>query len=635
MREKDHSPRKMLPSPKQGSVYPILGSMPYSNFNSNVPYDLSSPARSNTSSAATALTTALTALYQTQKDLKKERRRGHNDQPLDLRLAHKKHDGGGGGGDATGTDGGDSNTTEMMEDENSNLVMITGAQMDKSCHNSECNNNTNTNSRVLQDGGGCGVGDKTADLHLINELNNNNNNFLLQNNQASLQEQFEALNSKKMLRVLRDQAKSLPTNLEQLPFSVTALHPTLLETIAKAMPPLPYRNLFFLPRPNQTNNPAANVSQFPFFSSPPAAASSLGKEAKKNTTTVTATTTTPPIATADSNMADLKFDVAASNRNSLTESLANSLLLSQNGPTPTTTQNPTTSSSGPHYRQKRPAVNRSNVPAGANHLYKSKDRYTCKFCGKVFPRSANLTRHLRTHTGEQPYKCKYCERSFSISSNLQRHVRNIHNKERPFKCEICERCFGQQTNLDRHLKKHEADAVSMGLGLNERIRGGLRRFCENPAEESYFEEIRSFMGKVTQLPLNSTTASASSKLALMDHSTTPHSEPHSPGRSSSYAPSDPDSTASGLRIIIKEEHSNHSNESNEQQQQQQQLGQSSDQQQHHQTVPTSGSAASTPPPLHRNDGGSSSNRGSPLNINTTNKLSPFETSPIRECPTTT
>jgi len=58
----------------------------------------------------------------------------------------------------------------------------------------------------------------------------------------------------------------------------------------------------------------------------------------------------------------------------------------------------------------------------------NKDRYTCKFCGKLFPRSANLTRHVRTHTGEQPYSCKYCERSFSISSNLQRHVRNIHKK---------------------------------------------------------------------------------------------------------------------------------------------------------------------------------------------------------------
>ncbi|XP_052716606.1 MDS1 and EVI1 complex locus protein EVI1-B-like isoform X2 [Crassostrea angulata] len=86
---------------------------------------------------------------------------------------------------------------------------------------------------------------------------------------------------------------------------------------------------------------------------------------------------------------------------------------------------------------------------------KARERYSCRFCGKVFPRSANLTRHLRTHTGEQPYKCKYCERSFSISSNLQRHVRNIHNKEKPFRCELCDRCFGQQTNLDRHVKKHE------------------------------------------------------------------------------------------------------------------------------------------------------------------------------------
>ncbi|XP_055546888.1 transcription factor hamlet isoform X2 [Wyeomyia smithii] len=123
---------------------------------------------------------------------------------------------------------------------------------------------------------------------------------------------------------------------------------------------------------------------------------------------------------------------------------------------------------------------------------KVKDRYSCKFCGKIFPRSANLTRHLRTHTGEQPYKCRYCERSFSISSNLQRHVRNIHNKERPFKCHLCERCFGQQTNLDRHLKKHDADAAGLGMGL-----GDSPSSNEAEREDAYFDEIRSFMGKVT------------------------------------------------------------------------------------------------------------------------------------------
>lgn len=130
------------------------------------------------------------------------------------------------------------------------------------------------------------------------------------------------------------------------------------------------------------------------------------------------------------------------------------------------------------------------------HLNKAKERYSCKFCGKIFPRSANLTRHLRTHTGEQPYKCKYCERSFSISSNLQRHVRNIHNKEKPFKCPLCDRCFGQQTNLDRHLKKHEADGPTI---LDDSPKGTEA----DDKDETYFDEIRNFIGKVTNSGHNS------------------------------------------------------------------------------------------------------------------------------------
>lgn len=56
---------------------------------------------------------------------------------------------------------------------------------------------------------------------------------------------------------------------------------------------------------------------------------------------------------------------------------------------------PPPAQSNPHHHLGHPHAHH----LGAMGPGKAKDRYTCKFCGKVFPRSANLTRHLRTHTG--------------------------------------------------------------------------------------------------------------------------------------------------------------------------------------------------------------------------------------------
>ena len=71
-------------------------------------------------------------------------------------------------------------------------------------------------------------------------------------------------------------------------------------------------------------------------------------------------------------------------------------------------------------QEKQPTDKHSQQPhLHVQHRFQANGYYECEFCAKQFPRAANLTRHLRSHTGEQPYTCLMCTRSFSISSNLQ------------------------------------------------------------------------------------------------------------------------------------------------------------------------------------------------------------------------
>ncbi|XP_062847235.1 ras-responsive element-binding protein 1 [Trichomycterus rosablanca] len=53
----------------------------------------------------------------------------------------------------------------------------------------------------------------------------------------------------------------------------------------------------------------------------------------------------------------------------------------------------------------------------------------CDVCNKRFWSLQDLTRHMRSHTGERPYKCQTCERTFTLKHSLVRHQR-IHQKPR-------------------------------------------------------------------------------------------------------------------------------------------------------------------------------------------------------------
>lgn len=88
MREKDHSPRKMLPSPKQGAIYPNGLPLPPLQ----LPLDLITAINRSSSSSTSSNDSSPSPVSHrgSSSNGNSRRHEQQSDQPLDLRVEHKK-----------------------------------------------------------------------------------------------------------------------------------------------------------------------------------------------------------------------------------------------------------------------------------------------------------------------------------------------------------------------------------------------------------------------------------------------------------------------------------------------------------------------------------------------------------------
>ncbi|XP_074704526.1 zinc finger and BTB domain-containing protein 40 isoform X2 [Strix aluco] len=83
--------------------------------------------------------------------------------------------------------------------------------------------------------------------------------------------------------------------------------------------------------------------------------------------------------------------------------------------------------------------------------------FSCKECGAKFAANSTLKNHLRLHTGDRPFMCKHCLMTFMQASALAYHTKKKHAEGKMYACQYCDAVFAQSIELSRHVRTHTGD----------------------------------------------------------------------------------------------------------------------------------------------------------------------------------